>query len=476
MKKALPLLLLIFLLLSCARNADEGALPLRIALAQEPPSLDVMLTSSISARMIAQGNVYEKLVRLEEGKAVPELAESWELSPDGRRLTFRLRPGVTFHDGAPMASSDVSSSLNRWLESYSPAQELCGDARFTAGEGTVSIESSRSLALLPLMLASSPQAAVIMPERLLGPLVSEYVGTGPYRFISWKSGEGAELERYEGYWGDAPAIDRLSYLFVPDSVTRRLGLETGLYDAIDTVSNDDIPQLSEIEGIRLLQGEESGEIALVLNRTRGPMRSPELRRVLSVMLDRENLMRSCYGSSGYSLHSDYMEKSAWSVPDSLDPYGEGSSEPVPELLAEAGETKVKILTSNLSGLDRIALALSSELGRLGIDSEITLLDWVSFLEKRKDLDAWDIYISAYTRTALPSQKAYLKGYEELLRPVSEAETEEEALEAWREVQQLLWEDVPVIIPGHYSTTYAVKQQIKGVEVRDGFYFMKAWAE
>lgn len=473
MRKLLPLLILLLSLVSCQKQ--EETVVFKAALAQEPPTLDVTVSSSISSRMIASGNIYEKLLTLEDGKLRPLLAESWEVSEDGKRAVFRLRGGVTFHDGSPMRPEDVSASLNRWLESYKPAGELLGESRFVPEDGEVRIESSGSLALLPLMLASSPQAAVVMPERVLGPLVTEYIGTGPYRFAGWKSGEGVRVESYDGYWGEKPQIEEISYLFVPDSVTRRLGLETGLYSAIDTVSNDDIPALSGNSKVTVLQGEESGSIALVLNRDAGPFQDVALRRALALLVDRENLMRACYGETGYSIHTDYMEESVWSVPDFLDMYGRKDGEEGRRLL-DGFEGPVRILVSNLSGLDRIALALASELDEAGIEAEVTALDWVSFLERRKDTGVWDICISAYTRTALPTQKAYLKGYEELLRPVSSAASEEEAAGAWQEAQIALWDDVPVIIPGHYSTSYAVSSRVKGVRVSDGFYFDRAYVE
>ena len=138
----------------------------------------------------------------------------------------------------------------------------------------ISIRASSSLALLPEMIATAPQCAVIMPEESVldtvsGGLVADATGTGPYRLEEWVSGSYILLSGNEDYWGSMPEISEIRYSFVPDPVTRRLGLESGLYDFIDTVSSDDIPQLSEKEGITLHQSGENGSIVLVFNKKEG---------------------------------------------------------------------------------------------------------------------------------------------------------------------------------------------------------------
>ena len=92
--------LIVMMLLLLPSCGEERSSSFDIALSQEPPVLDVMLNSSISGRMIAVGNVYEKLLVLDaDGNVRPELAESFSLSEDGHRLSFRLRSDVTLHNG-----------------------------------------------------------------------------------------------------------------------------------------------------------------------------------------------------------------------------------------------------------------------------------------------------------------------------------------------------------------------------------------
>ncbi len=478
-------ILIIFLLSLALISCQEGSEALDVAMAQEPPTLDVMINSSLAGRVIAVGNVYEKLLDSLSGEIVPELAEDYRISEDGRRLEFTIREGVRFHDGSALDAEDALLSMNRWLDKYAAASSITGGARFRRDGNSIFIEAEKSLALLPVMIASSPQSAVIYPSEYIDDVqVANAPGTGPYRIEEWRQGERITLSAYEDYTphiaDKTPSIKRINYIFVPDGTTRRLGLETGLYDVIDQVLSDDIPRLKE-KGLQLLQGGENGSIAVLFNKKEGIAESRDFRAAVALLSDRDTLMKACYGDYGYNTGSQYMEgdQGLWQT-DASDPYGYKDPEAGKRLLSSSysGE-RVRILTSNLSNLDKIAVALSSELEASGVDTEVTVLDWASFLEKRKDPSSWDISVSALSRVSLPLMKSYLSSSypggldTELLDPIAEAESLEEASALWSDVQLALWEEVPVMIAGHYSTVFAARTGIEGIIVSEGLYFWDA---
>ena len=481
---------------------EEGSTSFNIALSQEPPVLDVMLNSSISGKMIAVGNIYEKLLVLDgNGEVRPELAASYSLSSSGHRLSFTLRDGVLFHNGDTLSAYDAAASMNRWLDSVPAALAASGGSYFHAADDrTIEIESDSNLAFLPVMIASSPQSAVIMPAECIENagktgLVTEFIGTGPYRFSRWMSGEYIELEAFDGYkayaeessglWGRKDALEKeLRYYFVPDETTRMIGFESGIYDAVDCVPSDDVERIAEA-GFSVLQGGENGSIVLVFNKMEGVSSDKLFRQAVSLVADRDTLMRACYGDYGFSLHSDYMEAEQiqW-ITGKSDPYGMMDIDKGLELLGQSSYdgSPVVILTSNLTNMDRIALALASGLESAGINAEVRVLDWASFMEKRKDPSSWDIYVSAMSKVPIPQLKTYLSpsfpgwfGDEELLEKLDDLSsgTMEEAYSGWNELQSRLWEYVPVMVPGHYSTIYAVAPGYDGVIIEDGFYFWNA---
>lgn len=501
MRRLLPLIIIAIAIVfsSCKETANEG---LRIAVSQEPVTLDVMVNTSLSGRIIAVGNIYEKLLVLDsEGRIRPELCSSYTLSEDGRRLEFRLRDAL-FHNGEHMRAEDAAASMNRWLSKCSAARDIAGDSSFEYSDGVLHIESSSSLALLPYLIASAPQSAVIIPESSVlsegeDGLIRDAIGTGPYRLSSWSAGESIVLEKAEGYmksssssdgiWGEKNAyIERLEYFFVPDSVTRRLGLESGLYDFINDVMSDDLPSFLSDDRISVHQGGESGSIALVFNKKEGPGSDPDFRKAVSLALDKESLMKACYGETGYSIHSDYMEKeqSIWKT-DASDPYADKDIEKARRYLAASSYDgrKFRILTSNLSNLDKIAVAMASELEEIGIACDIIAVDWATMMEKRKDSSSYDLFISAFSSVVLPQMKLYLSpsypGFfsnaeiESDIVRMGESMTIEEASGKWKSIQEELWEYIPAIIPGHYITVYASSSSVEGIIIQDGFYFWNA---
>ena len=489
MKLLSALLFSLFLLVSC--TAENTSSFLSVAVAQEPPTLDVMVNSSVSGRNIAVGNVYERMLSMDdEGNIIPCLASSYALEDDGCTLVMTLRDDVHFHDGSLLDAEDAVTSLNRWLSVYANVRKITGEAEFQAEGECVVIRASSSLVLLPVMLASSPQAAVILPSSAfssLAPngLVHDAPGTGPYMISEWISGSYAELSAFSAYWGEKPEIERIRYNFVPDPVTRRLGLESGLYDFIDTVSYDDIASLEADDDTELHQGGENGSIVIVFNKKEGIATDPDFRKAVSFAINRDSLMRSCYGDYGYSLHSDYMEQGPWSVDSSLDPYERENDRKALEHLASSSYDgrKVRILSSNLSNIDKIAITLSSELENIGIDTELMIMDWASFSEKRWDSSSWDIYVSATSSVVLPLEKGYLfntspGGFDDakissIIDSIATSVSLKEAQDRWTVAQIALWKYIPVIIPGHYSTVYASSPSLHGIDFSDGYNFRHA---
>ncbi len=503
MRRVLILLMSMVLLLSSCKDRGRGD-GINIAISQEPVTLDIMTNSTLMGRIIASGNIYEKLLVLDgDGNIREELAESYSLSDNNRRLTFVIRDDVFFHNGKKMRAEDVASSMNRYLALYSRAKEITGDSSFYVVDGhTIEIVSDTSLLFLPSLIASSPQEAVIMPEEVIDgtSLVTSFIGTGPYMLDSWSPGEKIVLgkfDQYSGYgdesngrWGKKSAEEeKLTYYFVPDSLTRLLGLESGQYDFINDVMTADFSRIEKNNKLSLLSGDESGSITLVYNKKEGPLSSERVRQAVSYALSSEMLMASCYGMDGlWDTSSNYMEchQKEWSVIDD-NPYRERNPDKAEELLNGEDVTKIRVLTSNLSNLDKIALVIKENLEDIGIDVEIIVSDWATFYEERSSSSSWDIFISAYTSVPIPQMKSYLSpsypGWVEEESVVTEtmdalnsASDLEEAESIWQEGQKRIWDYNPVYVAGHYSTVYASSVRLSNIIIQDGFFFWNAEKE
>ncbi len=491
------------MLLSCTPKKDIQVL--NIAISQEPPTLDVNKNSSLSARMIIVGNVLEKALTLDsKGNVVPELCDSYEMSDDAKTFTFKLRKGVYFHDGTEMTSSEAVASLNRWVSSYAAAKNAFGDSVFEVVDRyTFKVEFASPYALLPQTMASSPQAAVIMSQKALDSVdengfLKEYIGTGPYSFGAWSLGQNVTLNAYEDYRPYGDKMDGLAgkkdvnfkqlvYAFVPDATTRTLGLITGEYDFINDVMNDDIPSLREKSHLEIYRGSEAGSFTLIFNKAEGPCSNQYMRKAISDAIDYDQILAACYGSGGYTLHPNYMEseQAQWMVDGLEERYDQKKIEESRALLRENGYdgTPIRILSPNLSNMDKSAVALQSELKKLGIDSELIITDWATFMSYRKEKSKYDIYITALTTVPTPALKLFLDptypGWSEdaklqtLMQEFNTAVSYEEAYSTWVKMQEYCYEYLPAIVLGHYLSGYGWNKRLENVNTFMGFYFWNA---
>lgn len=473
---------------------------LHIAVTQQPPSLDLHKNSTLIVRQMLDGTVFEKLVTLNsQAEAVPELAESFELSEDAKTLTFKLRQGVKFHDGSTMTADDVVASMNRWLESFSSAGSMVGDARFTkVDDSTVQIVGQNALVLLPAMIAGSAQPAAITTVAATEDLddngfMKNLVGTGPYKFAEWKQDQYIKLERFDDYtpygtegeamdgWAGYKAAPTkvLEYDIVPDQSTATAGLEAGQYDCAFNITDDNYPRLEANADLTTTR-KQMGSYALIFNHKEGLAANQKFRQAVNAALNYSEIMTAMSGG-GWELGSCYMDAGQpfWQSDAGSEYYNLNDPEKAKALLKEAGyngET-FTILNPTLNGMDKGAVAMKSELEAVGIKVELLTVDWATMMDYRKDPSKFDLYITTFAEVPVPSLKLYFgKDYPgwsddaklaELFGKMTSATTLDDAKAAWDELQGYSWEYLPLVMPGHYMGMYAWKKDLKGVNIYSG---------
>ena len=188
----------------------------------------------------AAGYVFNGLVRYDKNlKLEGELAESWEISPDGKRITFHLRKGVKWHDGAPFTSDDVMFTYRRMIDPRTPTaygEDFKQVQRAAAPDPhTFVVEYAR-----PFAPALASWGMHVLPKHLLekypdiskSPLNKKPVGTGPYRFVEWKTGEKVVFDVSPDYFEGKPYIARVITRVIPDQATMFLELKSGGVDTM----------------------------------------------------------------------------------------------------------------------------------------------------------------------------------------------------------------------------------------------------
>jgi len=499
---------------ACSESSSEGSTneaktykdTIHYAVSQEAPSLDLMKDSSLVARFISNGTVYEKLFTLNsKSEPVPELCESYDVNADSTEYVFHLRKGVKFHDGTEMKAKDVVASMNRWFDSFSTAGNVVGKSRFeVVDDYTCKIKlSSPSITLLSV-IAGSSQPAMITTEAATKNLdekgfIKTYIGTGPYKFVEWKLNQYIKLEKFADYvpYGDkTKPIDgwagyknaytnTLEFDYVPEEATRVAGLQTGQYDVINNLTSDNFDTVSKSSELSTFK-EQGGTVALVFNKKEGLAANQTMRQAVNTAANLDDVLKAAFGNF-YELGSCYMDsaQATWLTEAGSKNYNQKDAAKAKELLTKAGYSgqTFRILTANISNMDKMAEILRQNLESIGVKTEVTIVDWATFTSYRTDSSKYDMYITTFASVPIPSQKLYFgptypgwsndKTLQQYVLAFNSASSMEQAKKAWDTLQEYSWEYLPLINAGHYISAYGYSKKLEGTSNYMGMYLWNA---
>lgn len=273
----------------------RGTSTLVIAKTDEPNSIDPHVHDGwYSVR--AQSPVYETLVDMSwdpQSKRIvlaPLLAESWTISPDGKNYTFKLRSGVTFHDGTPFTSEDVKATFerNRGLGMRASWQVQPIESIGTPDPRTVAIRlRSRFTPFLMAMARAYIISAKAIRDNDRGDRAQRFlnanmVGTGPYKFVEWTRESTVTFERNPEYWRgwQGPHFDKILLRHVPDPTTQRLLMERGEVDFALQIKPDDAQALQKNPNISVEIGPSTATFNFPI-KLRGALKEAKVRQALA---------------------------------------------------------------------------------------------------------------------------------------------------------------------------------------------------
>jgi peptide/nickel transport system substrate-binding protein len=497
------------ILSGCNKKAGPGEAAayktvLNVAVVQESPSLDLHKNTTLIARQIASGTIWEKLVTLNaRSEVTPELCERFEMSADAAAFTFYLRKGVTFHDGTVMDADDVTASMNRWIDNFSVMREAAGASRFEKiDDSTVRIVFDHPSVNFPDMIAGANQSAVITTAAACADedgkgFLKQNIGTGPFRFVEWKLNQYILLEKFAAYvpYGDpskpvdgwagykAPGVEQLYFWIVPEAVTRMAGLETGQYDINYNLGTYDMPRITAMGDAVETVKYQAGTVAFVFDKREGPARDLYFRKAVNAVIDIDDILQSVYGEF-YERGASYMDDTQpyWKSLAGSEHYNQKNPELAKEYLAKSnykGEPFV-ILTMPMGNMEASALVMQQQLAAIGINSKITSVDWATMMAYSNDPLRFDIYTTSYSSVPLPSLKLYFAAsyagwsddptLQKYLSAFHAATSREEARQIWDTLQAYSWEYLPILNLGHYIAAFAWNKKVENVTVYNGLYF------
>lgn len=392
--------LLIAAVLAVPALAAEVERPLVVGMVLEPPHLDPTAGAAAAIDEVVYANVFEGLTRItSDGAVAPALASGWDFGDDGLSLTFHLRTGVSFHDGSPFDASVVKFSLDR---ARAEGAENAQPQLFSSIAGvevvdprTVTLRLSRPDAGLPRKLAWG-DAVMVHPNSADGNKQSP-VGTGPFRFDSWRRGDRVILVRNDAYWGAPAHLPRVEFAIVADPTAALAALLAGDVEAFPNFpAPESLPILEADPRFVVKVGTTEGETILAINSRRPPLDDLRVRQAIAAAIDRKAVADGAMYGTAVPIGAPVPPHS----PAYIDLTGVNAYDPdrAKALLAEAGVTALapELVLPPPSYARRAGEIVAAELRAVGITPKVVPVEWAEWLSRVFTDHDYDLTIVAHT--------------------------------------------------------------------------------
>lgn len=357
-----------------------------IGLQLEPPHLDPTSAAAGAIDQVVYSNVFEGLTRFgPDGSVNPGLAESWEVSDDGLEYTFTLRDGVTFHDGTTFDASDVVFSLDRARGSDST------NAQKALFEGIASVDAVDDSTVKVTLNAPQGQflfnmawgdAVIVAPESI-DSIETDPVGTGAFKFDDWVQGDNISLVKNPDYWGTPAKLEKVTFKFISEPTAAFAAMMAEDIDAFYSYpAPENLVQFDADPRFKVLEGSTEGETILAMNNKDEYFDDPLVRKAVSLAIDRQAIIDGAMFGYGTPIGTHFAPHH----PDYVDLLSNSPHDPeqAKALLAEAGFPDGFTTTLKLpppSYARRGGEIIAAQLREIGIQTEISNLEWAQWLEE-----------------------------------------------------------------------------------------------
>lgn len=373
-------------------SASAFAADLTVAQRSDPNNWDPIDTFLISWSS-AGGSLFDGLLlRDEDLKLQPGLAESWDVQDGGLKIRFTLRKGVNFHNGEAFDANAVKYTFDRLL-----GEEGKGGPQRSNYTSIKSVEIIDDYTVDfhmnqpdPIMLTKlAGYGSMIVPPKYIEEHGEEYfdmnpVGTGPFKLVSYTQGTKLELTANEDYFRGAPKLDNLTYRFIREDATRLAELLSGNVDVVHDLSSSSFSTVEESDNARLISLPGPSIQSFQFNLIEGITKDVKVRQALNMAVDKQMIVDALLGGYGEPISTLQGKLSFGYDPELQDyPY---DPEQARKLLKEAGvaegaEISIDYRSSNQT-VGEIAQALSGFFGEIGINASVNPVENAVFINER----------------------------------------------------------------------------------------------
>jgi peptide/nickel transport system substrate-binding protein len=340
--------------------------------------------ADVNSSHVQQLYIFDYLTSLAPDMTVrPGLATDWTTSPDGLKWTFRLRRGVQFHDGQPLDANAVKFTIDRLLDEKKARK---GRQYLTPGsiksvhvvdESTVEMTLGQPFGPLPSLLATTP--GIVSPkaaQELGDDFGRRPVGSGPFKFQEWVSGQRMVFARNENYWGTPAKPQKLVFLIVPEAVTRAAMVETGEADIAQHVPPSELKRLRSNPRIKPVEADAFELRQLRLIMLKEVYKDVRVRQAMNYAVNVPEIIDTVLEGAGTFTGAPLPKSLPGALQTSKYRYDPALAK---KLLAEAGYAnglKASVIASRgvSAGTDEVLAAVQAQFRAVGIDMTISVMD------------------------------------------------------------------------------------------------------
>jgi peptide/nickel transport system substrate-binding protein len=387
------------------QNSDAT---LNAAIAAEPDQLDPQKTTAYASFQVLE-NVFDTLVEPDDKLQMqPALAQSWTTSPDQLSWTFKLRTGVSFHNGDPFDADDVVYSFQRIIKG-----KLSSSYRFDSVKdivkvdpATVRIDLKTATPNLLSNLGSYKGVAIVDQKNVeSGEIAKKPVGTGPYSFESYQRGTAITLRSNDTYWGGGPKIKSVKFGFVKEPSTALANLRGGQVQWTDNLPPAQVSGLLKSDNPVVQSVPSNDYWYFALNERKKPFNDPRVRQAFAWAIDRQSIAQAARFGAAQVNQTAIPKTSTWYY--DYAPYRQDPAK-AQALLQQAGVQNLKVdfmVTSEYPETVAIAQVMKDQLSKVGVTLNIRTEDFASWLAD-EDAGKFDGFLLSWLGNVDPDEFYY----------------------------------------------------------------------
>lgn len=387
MKKTISLLLTLMLCMglftACGpKQGSDGKDTLTVALSREPKTLLPYGSNDTGTGPITIQYCETLLTMSENGTLVPCLAEKWE-AVDALHYRFHLRKGVKFHDGGDFTAEDVLFTIQKCLESPASVSFVGPiDLKSSVIEDEHTVLIALSKPCPPFLNFCSCSVMGIVSKKAMEADPAAYekspIGTGPFKFIEWKTDDYIKMDANPDWWGGKIAFKHLILRIIPEAATRAIEAKSGGVDLAHITIND-VPNVVNSSKAQVYTQPIQNTAYISFNCSIEPFNNVKVRQAISLALDCDAIVKAIYGDYSETAKS-FLSPMTWGYYAAESEYQGYNVEKAKTLLKEAGFADGFSCTLISNGSQAIAEMVQAQLAKVGIIVKLNVTDFANWLD------------------------------------------------------------------------------------------------